>query len=164
MWYPNDSVIPHYLGEGTRPRQLGKAGEGTEIPKWHTLYEADPEHGRDEVHRSLACGWVPPDPQRLQRTNWMLNWMAKWAAISSSNVMKCNTQSSTESELISIIHNKLPDIIWTSYFVEGQGYAINEYMIFQDNMSSLPLEKSGRVSSLKRPKHIKAKYFLIKDY
>jgi hypothetical protein len=37
-------------------------------------------------------------------------------------------------------------------------------MIFQDNMSSLSLEKNGRVSSLKWTKHIKAKYFLIKDY
>ncbi len=89
--------------------------------------------------------------------------MGKGAAISSSNVMKRNTQSSTEMELISI-HNKLPDIIWTRYFVEGQGYTINEYMIFQDNMSSLSLETNGRVSSSKRTKHIKAKYFLIKDY
>jgi hypothetical protein len=34
----------------------------------------------------------------------------------------------------------------------------------QDNMSALSLEKNGRVSSSKRTKHIKAKYFLIKDY
>ncbi len=45
-------------------------------------------------------------------------------------------------ELISI-HDKLPDIIWTRYFVEDQGYDINEYMIFQDDMSSLSLEKNG---------------------
>ena len=31
-------------------------------------------------------------------------------------------------------------------------------------MSSLSLEKNGRISSSKRMKHIKAKYFLIKDY
>jgi hypothetical protein len=31
-------------------------------------------------------------------------------------------------------------------------------------MSSLSLEKNGRVSSSKRTKHIKANYFLIKDY
>jgi hypothetical protein len=37
-------------------------------------------------------------------------------------------------------------------------------VIFQDNMSSLSLEKNGRISSSKRTKHIKAKYFLIKDY
>ncbi len=43
--------------------------------------------------------------------------MGKGAVISSSNVMKCNTRSSTEMELVSI-HDKLPDIIWTRYFVE----------------------------------------------
>jgi hypothetical protein len=89
--------------------------------------------------------------------------MGKGAAISSSNMMKCNTQSSTETELVSL-HDKLPDVIWTRYFVECQGYDIDEYVIFQDNMSSLSLEKNGRISSSKRTKHIKAKYFLIKDY
>jgi hypothetical protein len=74
--------------------------------------------------------------------------MGKGAVLSSSNVMKCNTQSSTEMELISI-HDTLPDIIWMRYFVKGQGYNINKYMIFWDNMSSLSLEKKGRVSSLK---------------
>jgi hypothetical protein len=81
----------------------------------------------------------------------------------SSNILKCNTRSSTETEIISV-HDKLPDIIWTRYFVECQGYDIDKYIVFQDNMSSLSLEKNGRVSSSKRTKHIKAKYFLIKDY
>jgi hypothetical protein len=89
--------------------------------------------------------------------------LGKGAAISSSNKMKCNTQSSTETELISP-HEKLPDIVWTHYFVEFQGYDINECMVFQDHMSALSLEKNGRISSSKRTKHIKAKYFLIKDY
>ena len=89
--------------------------------------------------------------------------MGKGAAISSSNIMKCNTRSSTETEIISV-HDKLPDIIWMTYFVECQGYDIDEYIVFQDNMSSLSLEKNGRISSSKRTKHIKAKYFLIKDY
>jgi hypothetical protein len=31
-------------------------------------------------------------------------------------------------------------------------------------MSALSLEKTGRVSSSKQSKHIKAEYFLIKDY
>ena len=89
--------------------------------------------------------------------------MGKGAAISSSNVMKLNTQSSTETELISL-HDKLPDVMWTGYFVECQGYDIDKCVIFQDNMSSLSLEKNGRISSFDRTKHIEAKYFLIKDY
>jgi hypothetical protein len=48
--------------------------------------------------------------------------------------------------------------------VECQGYDINECVLFQDNMSALSLEKNGQISSSKRTKHIKAKYFLIKDY
>jgi hypothetical protein len=33
-------------------------------------------------------------------------------------------------ELISI-PDKLPDIIWTRYFVECQGYDIDEYIVFK---------------------------------
>ncbi len=89
--------------------------------------------------------------------------MGKGAAISSSNVMKCNTLSATETELVSL-HDKLPDVIWTGYFVECRGYDIDEYVIFQDNIKLLSLEKNGRISSSKQTKHIKARYFLIKDY
>ncbi len=84
--------------------------------------------------------------------------MGKGVASSSSNKMKCNTRSSTDTELISL-HNKLPDVIWTRYFVECQGYEINENVIFQDNMSVLSLEKNGRISSSKQTKHIKANSF-----
>jgi len=87
----------------------------------------------------------------------------KGALTSSSNKMKCNTQSSTETKIIAL-GDKLPDVLWTHYFVECQGYDIDECTIFQDKMSALLLEKNGRVSSSKRTKHIKAKYFLIKDY
>jgi len=71
--------------------------------------------------------------------------------------------ASLTTEIISV-HDKLPDIIWTRYFAECQGYDIDEYIVFQDIMSSLSLEKNGRVSSSKWTKHTKAKYFLIKDY
>jgi hypothetical protein len=89
--------------------------------------------------------------------------LGKGTAISSLNKMKYNTQSSTETELISL-HDKLPDIVWTRYFVECQGYDINECVVFQDNMSTLSLEKNGRISSSKRMMQIKAKYFSVKDY
>jgi hypothetical protein len=85
------------------------------------------------------------------------------AVASSSKKMKCNTKISTEIELV-LFANKLADIIWMRYFIECQGYDIDEYVVFQDNMSALSLEKNGRISSSKRTKHIKANYFLIKDY
>jgi hypothetical protein len=89
--------------------------------------------------------------------------LSKGAVVSSSNKMKCNTKSSNETELIAL-HDKLPDVIWTRYFVECQGYDIDECTVFQDNMSALSLEKNGQVLSSKQSKHIKAIYFLIKDF
>jgi len=56
-----------------------------------------------------------------------LMMMGKGAAISSSYIMKCKTRSSTDMEIISV-HGKLSDIIWTRYFVECQGYDIDEYI------------------------------------
>jgi hypothetical protein len=82
---------------------------------------------------------------------------------SSSNKMKCNTKSFTETEIISFA-DKLANIIWMRYFIECQGYTIDECIVFQDNMSAMLAEKNRSVSSLKHTKHIKAKYFLIKDY
>jgi hypothetical protein len=88
---------------------------------------------------------------------------AKGAVASSSNKMKCNTKCSMETELISLA-DKLMDIIWMRYFVKCQGYNIDEYVVYQDNMSALLLEKNGRVLSSRRTKHIKVKYFSIKVY
>jgi hypothetical protein len=50
------------------------------------------------------------------------------------------------------------------YFIECQGYTIDKYIVFQDNMRAMLLEKNGLVSSSKCTKHIKVRYFLIKDY
>jgi hypothetical protein len=36
-------------------------------------------------------------------------------------------------------------------------------MIYQDNVSSIQLEKNGRASSSKCTKYIKVRYFFIKD-
>jgi hypothetical protein len=85
------------------------------------------------------------------------------ATASSSNKMKCNMMSSIETDLISFA-NKLTDIVWMWYFIECQGYNIDEYIVFQDNMSMLLLKKNGGILSSKQTKHIKAKYFLMKDY
>ena len=89
--------------------------------------------------------------------------LGKGAIHSSSTKMKCNTKSSTETELISL-GDKLSDIIWLRYFIECQSYDLDKYIVYQDNMSALSLEKNGQISSSKRTKHIKVKYFLIRDY
>jgi hypothetical protein len=87
----------------------------------------------------------------------------KGVIASSSNKMKCNTKSSTETELVSLV-DKLSNIVWIQYFIECQGYNNDKYIIFQANMSALSLERNGCVLSSKGTKHIKARHFLIKDY
>ena len=84
-------------------------------------------------------------------------------AICSSSRKQCiNIKSSTETKLVAV-DNKLGDILWMRYFLKKQGYTVDENIIFQDNMSTLSLEKNGRVSGSNRTKHIRAKYFLVKD-
>jgi hypothetical protein len=54
--------------------------------------------------------------------------LGKGAVLSSSTKMKCNTKSSTETELISFA-DKLPDILWKRYFIKCQGYDLDEYIV-----------------------------------
>jgi hypothetical protein len=84
------------------------------------------------------------------------------AITSSSSKQKLNTKSSTESKLVTM-NDKLCDILWTRCFLETQGYTISANIVFQDNMSTLSLEKDGCISSSKQTKHIKAKYFFIQQ-
>ena len=44
-----------------------------------------------------------------------------------------------------------------------QGYDMEASLLYQDNMSAMLLETNGKASSSKRTKHIKIKYFLVKD-
>jgi len=47
--------------------------------------------------------------------------LGKGAIYSSSTCQKINTKSSMESELVGM-NDTLPQIIWTQYFLEAQGY------------------------------------------
>ena len=71
-------------------------------------------------------------------------------------------KSSTESELIGA-DDGFPLILWCKYFIEEQGYTVEVNRLYQDNKSTMLLAKNGRSSSSKRTKHIKARYFFIKD-
>jgi hypothetical protein len=55
------------------------------------------------------------------------------------------------------------EICWTRYFMEAQGYDVKHKILFQDNKSSIILEKNGKVSRSKRTKHINIQHFFITD-
>ena len=88
--------------------------------------------------------------------------MGRGFPIVSSTKQKLNTRSSTESELVGV-DDMMPSIIWTRYFLKAQGYQVTDNVIFQDNKSTMLLERNGKQSSSKRTKHINVRYFFITD-
>ena len=75
-----------------------------------------------------------------------------------STKQKLNTRSSTESEVVGA-DDFMPPICWTRYFLEAQGYCVEDNILYQDNKSSILLETNGKASSGKRTKHINIRYF-----
>jgi hypothetical protein len=53
--------------------------------------------------------------------------------------------------------------MWTRYFIEAQGFNVEESILYQDNLSAMLLEKNWKQSSSKWKKHIRVRYFFIKD-
>ena len=88
--------------------------------------------------------------------------LGRGSVISISKKKKLNTKSSTEAELIGA-DDMLPQMLWTKYFIETQGYGIDENIMYKDNLSAMLLETSRNKSSTKKMKHIQVRYFLIKD-
>jgi hypothetical protein len=84
------------------------------------------------------------------------------AVYGTSTRQKLNTKSSTEAEVVGV-SDVLPQILWTRYFMEAQGYKNEDNVLHQDNMSSILLEKNGRKSSGKRTRHINIRYFFVTD-
>jgi hypothetical protein len=89
-------------------------------------------------------------------------YLGKGSIAGVSKKQKINMPSSTESELVGA-YDMLPRIMWTRYFLEDQRFDIDESILYQDNLSAMLLEKNGKQSSSKRAKHIKVRYFCIKD-
>jgi hypothetical protein len=57
----------------------------------------------------------------------------------------------------------MPQLIWISHFLDGQGFHVDESILYQDNTSAILLEKNGRSSSTKRTRHMNIRYFFLKD-
>ena len=84
---------------------MGEAGESTEVHSWELILSTD--------EMNFTVNWF------FRGQIGFLMKMGKGAASSPSDIMKCNTQSFTETDLISAVHHKLPDCIWT--FVNDKG-------------------------------------------
>ena len=68
--------------------------------------------------------------------------LRKGAALSYSEKHKLNTKSSTESELVGA-DAMLIKVLWARYFLEAQGYTVEQNIVFQDNQATMQLEVNG---------------------
>jgi hypothetical protein len=88
--------------------------------------------------------------------------LGEGAVSSYSRKVKHNKQSSTETELVGA-DMYMPEMLWSLYFMESQGYDVEIVELYQDSKSTQLLMNNGRFSSRKKTKHIKAKFFFIKN-
>jgi hypothetical protein len=88
--------------------------------------------------------------------------LGRGPVIGMSEKQKLNTKSSTECELVGV-DDASPQMLWTQYFLEEEGYVVEASILNQDNLSAILLEKNGKASCGKRRKNINVHYFFIKD-
>ena len=88
--------------------------------------------------------------------------LGRGAIVGSSAKQKLNASSSTEAELIAVA-DTIPMILWSRYFLEHQGYLVEDVFVHQDNESAILLENNGMKSVGKGSRHIKIKYFFVTD-
>ena len=88
--------------------------------------------------------------------------MGKGATSSYLRKVKLNTKSSTETELV-VSDMYMPEMLWLLHFIEAQGYDVECVGLYQDNISTQMLIRNGQFSSGWKTKHVKAKFFFIKD-
>ena len=82
-------------------------------------------------------------------------------AISSySQRIKVNTSSSTETKLV-LVYAYMPEVLWSLYFIQAQGYGVKYARIHQYNVSAQMLETNQKFSSSRKTNHIKEKFFFI---
>ena len=98
---------------------------------------------------------------RKVHTGMMMS-LGKGAAMSFSRGQKLNVKSSTEAELV-VVDDAIPQMMWGKYFIEAQGYTVDNNILYQDNKSTMLLATNGSRSMSRRTKHICHWYFLVKN-
>jgi hypothetical protein len=67
-------------------------------------------------------------------------------------------------ELVLIgVDDKISRVLWTKRFLEWQEFVVKLHIIYQDNTSTMKLERNGKESSGKRTRHFDIKYFYVTD-
>ena len=114
----------------------------------------------DQNHWFIDGAFAVHDDMRSHSGSYMT--FGRGMMNGSSNKQKLNTTSSTEAEIVGV-HDNMPAVLFTRYFLEAQGYPLKPSIIHQDNQSSILLETNGRGSSSKWTRHMNTRYFFVAD-
>ena len=119
-----------------------------------------------EAEQDLEIKWwidasFATHPDMRSHTGAALS-LGKGCPYSISRKQRINTKSSTEAELVGV-DDGMPLVIWTRNFLVAQGFEVKDNVVFQDNQSSMLLERNGRASSGRRTRHINIRYFFVTD-
>eukprot|EP00957_Ditylum_brightwellii_P021787 1643793-Ditylum_brightwellii.AAC.3 len=98
-------------------------------------------------------------PDMKSHTGGMM-MIGKGTIYASLMEQKLNTWSLTEAEIVGV-NDLMPQVLWTRYFIEAQGYKVSDNIVYQDNESAMQFEKNGKKSSSKCTRHIDIHYFFV---
>ena len=131
--YKKLARVMKYL-RGTRTLPLTLEADNLQLVKWWI-------DGAFATHRDMRS-----------HTGGALS-LGKGVITGVSTRQKLTTRSSTEAELVAV-DDCMSLILWTRYFLEAQGYGVDDAIIYQDNKSAILLEQNGRASSTRRTRHL----------
>lgn len=107
------------------------------------------EAGGSNVIKWRADASYAVHPDMRSHTGGVLSLGKKGAVHATSCRQKLGSKSSFEAKLVGVSDILPQQVIWTRYFLEAQGYAASESIVYQDNQSAILLERNGQASSSK---------------
>ena len=111
-------------------------------------------HSLKELYTWVDASYaVHPD---MRRTGGTMS-LSRGVIHTKSSKQKLNTKSSIESEVVGT-SEYLPHNGWTELYMAAQGNKLSSNIFFQDNTSSMKLEKNGRSSCGQKSRHIDVRF------
>ena len=96
----------------------------------------------------------------MKRHTGSVFYLVKGMIVEDSIKQKVNARSSAESDLIGV-DDIISKILWTRKFWECQVFKVKVSIIYQDNTSTMKLQKNGKTRSGNRTRHYYIKYFYV---
>ena len=124
---------------------ITKTGMGDEILTWNKNIATDTGSRQSRTRQMVVDGAFATHRDMRSHTGGALS-LGKGVIPGVSTRQELMTRSSTEAELVAV-DDCMSLILWTRYFLEAQGYGVDDAIIYQDNKSAILLEQNGRASS-----------------